>query len=214
MKRNCFICITFLVIVLGCIGCWDRREIDELAIVKAIGFDTHKDGVEVTVQVLNPREVVKNTTGYDTPITTYTDSGQTVMETLRKLTNQLPRKAYLSHLRVIVISEDLARKGIRNILDLLMRDHEMRTDFDFIISKDVQAKDIVSILTSLNEVPGNKLFDSLEEAEQSWGSTTVVRIHDIVNALIGEGRHPVVTALDLYGSPQEGDTEKNIETSN
>src|SRR5690625_3531663 len=106
LRRTCLVFIIFLLIGLVCTGCWDKRELNELAIVKAIGFDIHgENGFEVTVQVINPSEVMQNKEGYDTPVTIYSETGPTVMDTIRKLTNQMPRNAYMAHIQLIVISE-------------------------------------------------------------------------------------------------------------
>lgn len=114
--------------------------------------------------MLNPSEIAAASTGggsgYDTPVTTYSTSGEIVFEALRKLTQQVPRKIYLSHIRLIVIGEDVAKEGIYNVLDFLSRDHEMQTNFYIIVSKESKAKDILNVLTSIEKIPANKLYDS------------------------------------------------------
>lgn len=202
---------SLLLTIVFCTGCWDWRELDEIAIVKAVGIDVHKDGFEVTVQIINPREVELDMTGYEAPISTYSATGPTIIEAVRNLSNEMSREAYFSHLHIAVISEELASRGIAPAIDFFRRDHEMRSDFNFMISKHVPAKDVVGILTSLESVPANRFFQSLQTSEKTLGSSMMVTIDDIASALISNGKHPVITAVTLIGSPDKGKEKENVE---
>jgi spore germination protein len=52
--------------------------------------------------------------------------GNTFMEVNREFSTRLDFPPFYEHLQAIVISEDVARKGISSVLDLFLRDHEMR----------------------------------------------------------------------------------------
>lgn len=52
-----------LVLNLLLAGCWDRRELNQLAITLAIGIDKVEDDYQVSAQVVVPSVVSTNSTG-------------------------------------------------------------------------------------------------------------------------------------------------------
>lgn len=209
MKKVTFILSISIVIITLLTGCWDRREVNDLAIAVAIGIDKNEDkGYTISAQVLNPSEIAASASGggsaYDTPVTTYTTSGEILFEALRKLTQQVPRKIYLSHIRLIVIGEEVAKEDVYTSLDFLSRDPEMRTDFYMIVSKDCKAEDVLKVLTKIEKIPANKLFDSLETSSETWAATSKVKLNEFIDCIVGEGIQPVLTAVTILGDVKGG----------
>lgn len=196
-------------------GCWSRRELTDLAIAVALGIDKNeKEEFIVSVQIINPGETAasQKTGGYDTPVTTYTTSGEILFEALRKLSTEIPRQVYLSQLRMIVIGEKVAQEGIYDVLDFLSRNHELRTDFYIIVAKERTAEETLKILTSIEKIPANKLFSSLEKSAEVWAATEKIRLTDLMEDIVGEGIQPILTGITIKGDPQKGLTIKNVET--
>ena len=126
-------------------GCWSRHELNDLAISVGMGFDKKDDQVQVTIQIVNPGEVAsrRGGGGMTTPVSTFKATSKTIFEALRKIATQSPRKVYSSHLRILVISEELAREGITPILDGISRNHEMRADFYIVVAKGTTAENSI-----------------------------------------------------------------------
>lgn len=218
MKKVSFILLISIVSITTLTGCWDRRELNDLAIVIGLGIDKNEDeGYTVSVQVLNPSEIASQATGggsgYDTPVTTYTTTGKILFEALRKLTQQVPRKIYLSHLEMIVIGEGIAKEDIYNFLDFLSRDHSVRTDFYMVVSKDCKAEDVLKVLTSIDKIPADMLFESLESSSEAWAATSKVKLDDLLNDIVSEGTQPVLTAVKIMGDPEAGTNLDNVQNT-
>lgn len=217
MKKLIFFIPISIIVLIILSGCWDRREVNDLAIAVALGIDKNEDdGYRISVQVLNPSEIAAASTGggsgYDTPVTTYTTTGDIVFEALRKLTQEVPRKIYLAHIRLIVIGEEVAKEGIYNVLDFLSRDHEMRTNFFIIVSKDCSANDILNVLTSIEKIPANKLYESLESSSTAWAATSKVKLNELMDDIINEGTQPILTAVTILGDAGSGVAIDNVQT--
>lgn len=131
MKKNLIMILILFHILFLTTGCWNRRELNELAIATGMAIDiTDDDQYLVTVQIVNPGEVAsKQAKGTQASVTTFEAKAGSISEAIRKMTTNAPRKIYLSHLRILVLSEELAKHGIGKSLEFLSRDHEMRTDF-------------------------------------------------------------------------------------
>ncbi len=193
-------------------GCWNRRELNEIAIGVAMGFDKSGDKYRITSQVVDPGEVAakEGGTGH-TPVITYHATADTLFEALRKMTTMSPRKIYSSHVRMVVIGEELARDGIERFLDFLTRDHELRADYFFVVAKGTTAENVLKTFTSLDKIPANELFDSLKTSEKAWAPTSSVTLHDLISDLVSKGKHPVLTGLKVKGSQKTGESKENVE---
>lgn len=203
------LCISMVVFVTGC---WNRRELNELAIAVGLGIDKSGDQYEVTVQVVEPSEVAGKRGGTSSPVTLFQAKGPSILEALRKITTVSPRIIYLAHLRVLVLGESLAKAGIADTLDFLSREPEARNDFFIVVAKEAKASDTLKILTNLEKVPSVRLFSTLETSEQQWAPTTTVKLDELISVLVSQGRHPVLTGLDPLGDLAIGETRKNTET--
>ncbi|WP_458413537.1 Ger(x)C family spore germination protein [Schinkia sp. CFF1] len=215
MKKFIKIVMIISLLLFPLTGCWSRRELTDLAIAVALGIDKNeKEEFIVSVQIINPGETAasQKTGGYDTPVTTYTTSGEILFEALRKLSTEIPRQVYLSQLRMIVIGEKVAQEGIYDVLDFLSRNHELRTDFYIIVAKERTAEETLKILTSIEKIPANKLFSSLEKSAEVWAATEKIRLTDLMEDIVSEGIQPILTGITIKGDPQKGLTIKNVET--
>jgi spore germination protein KC len=200
------------IVLLFTTGCWNRREINELAITLAIGIDSTADGQYlVTAQVVNPKEVSAEDASGSSTVIIYQATGQTVFEAFRKMTRESPRKIYPSHLRILVIGETLAKKGIGKPLDLLVRDWELRSDFYITVAKGMNAEDILKVPTALEKIPANNLFDTLKVSEKSWSETSSVTLDDLIADLVSDGKQPVLTGIQAYVN---GDEETSLSNQN
>ncbi len=201
-----------LILSLFLTGCWDRRELNELAITLAIGIDKVEDEYQVTTQVVVPSEVsMKGSTG-STTVALFTASGETVYEAIRRMTKDSPRKIYPGHLRMLVIGEELAQEGIGKSLELLSRDWELRPDFYVVVAKDIPAKEILNVTTAIESIPANKMFNSLKMSEKAWAGTHSITLHELIADLTSDGKEAVLTGIQLIGNKEIGSSKQNVET--
>lgn len=208
----------FYLAILSCLlllsGCWNRRELNELALVVGIAIDKEEnDKYKVTVQVVDPGEIASsNGGGGRMPVTTYNEMGENMFETVRRMTTITPRKLYFSHIQMVVISEDIAKEGLKETLEFFARDPEFRKDFYIAIAKDIKAYEIMENLTSLEKIPSNKLHSSLETSEKAWAPTVAIQMDEFLLDLVTEGNNPVLTGLTIVGNVERGHTMKNVQT--
>ncbi|MHA6480523.1 Ger(x)C family spore germination protein [Paenibacillus sp. strain BS8-2] len=206
------ICTLSLLVITGC---WNRRELNEIAIVTGFGIDPADEGYTVSVQVVDPGEVAAGLGGRgNSPVTTYHATGETVMEAIRKMTVMTPRKLYFSHLRIFVIGEQQARKGIGEVLDMMSRDQEARPDFYIVVAKGHTALDVLNVLTPMEMIPAAKLFSSLEVSEKAWAPTVSVQLDDLISDIVSTGIQPALTGIEIEGPLKKGSTISNLRTPN
>jgi len=205
-----FILLLSVLLLLG--GCWNKRELNELAIVTAVGVDKSDELFEISVQIVSPSQVASNkASGIQVPVFTYHAKGKSLFDAIRKLTALTPRKPYYAHAQIIIIGEEMAEEGMNSILDLFQRDPEGRSDFNFIISHDSTAQEILSVLTPLEDVPASKMFKSLKVSEAVLGTTESVILDDLIQSLGSIDHSAVLPSIHIHGDADAGDFSSNIE---
>ncbi|MBS4210004.1 Ger(x)C family spore germination protein [Bacillus sp. FJAT-50079] len=194
-------------------SCWSNQELNDISVVAGIGIDKKDNVYHLSAQIVNPNEVStkEGTSSGLSPVFLTEATGSTIYEALRKISLGNSRKAYISHLRVLVISEDFAKEGLSDELDFMYRDYSLRTDFLVIIAKNVSAKDTLKVLMSLEKVPAEKLFQSLIMSEKMLSSTKAVTIDEFMEHMVNEGNNPVLSGIELLGNPELGNKRQNSE---
>lgn len=216
MRRTAYLLSLLMICMMFLTGCWNRRELDELAISLAMGIDKEGDQYVVTHQVVNPSEVAQSKGGGGgtaTPVTMYQGKGKTVFEASRRVTKIVPRKIYAAHIRVLVIGEEFAKEGLEKALDFISRGQEFRTDFYIVLAKGGKAADALKVLTPLEKIPANNIFDILETSEQAWAAAGTVQLDELINDLTSKGKEPALTGIQVKGNADEGSTPKNLEAT-
>ncbi|WML54534.1 Ger(x)C family spore germination protein [Neobacillus sp. PS3-12] len=211
MKTLPLVLITLILIPI-LTGCWNRRELNELALVVAMSIDKSGNQYSISTQVVDPGEVsVSARGGGRAPVTTYDEKGKHLFEAVRRMTTVSPRKLYWSHLQMLVISEEVAKDGLNNILDFFTRDNEFRKDFYIVVSKNIQAKEILRNLTSIEKIPAHKMRSSLETSERAWAPTVAIQLDELIAALTSDGINPVLTGITIHGNGPKGESVENVQ---
>jgi spore germination protein KC len=211
MKTLPLVLITIILIPI-LTGCWNRRELNELALVVAMSIDKSGNQYSISTQVVDPGEVsVSARGGGRAPVTTYDENGKHLFEAVRRMTTVSPRKLYWSHLQMLVISEEVAKDGLNNILDFFTRDNEFRKDFYIVVSKNIQAKEILRNLTSIEKIPAHKMRSSLETSERAWAPTVAIQLDELISALTSDGINPILTGISIHGNGPKGESVENVQ---
>ncbi|WP_236013207.1 Ger(x)C family spore germination protein [Paenibacillus glycanilyticus] len=215
MIRKIVLLFIAMTLVLPIAGCWDRRELNELAISVALGIDKFGSQYQAVVQVVQPGEVASQKGGVKamTPVTVFKAEGATIFEAIRKMTTVSSRKIYAAHLRIIVIGEELAREGIGDALDILSRDYEVRADSFLLISKGTTASHILEILTPLEKIPANKIFESIQTSEKVWAPVNSVTLDNFINDIVSKGKNPVISGIKISGYNERARSAENLKTT-
>lgn len=211
MKTLPLVLITLILIPI-LTGCWNRRELNELALVVAMSIDKSGNQYSISAQVVDPGEVsVSARGGGRAPVTTYDEKGKHLFEAVRRMTTVSPRKLYWSHLQMLVISEEVAKDGLNNILDFFTRDNEFRKDFYIVVSKNILAKEILRNLTSIEKIPAHKMRSSLETSERAWAPTVAIQLDELISALTSDGINPILTGISIHGNGPKGESVENVQ---
>ncbi len=213
MKKKCIFITLALLLNLTLAGCWSSHEVNTLGLTVAIGIDKTDGGYLISEQLINPKAIASQRATDEAPVTVYTAEGPNIPEAINKMAALATRAIYSSHLRMVILSEEIAKEGISDILDYFLRYHEYRTDFYFAVARGSSAKDILTILTPIEAIPGISMFDKLELAYKTWASTKNVRIIELSNDITAKGTNPVIGAVEISGADEKPDRTEILRKS-
>ncbi|MED4753828.1 Ger(x)C family spore germination protein [Brevibacillus choshinensis] len=149
-------------------GCWDRRELEERTSVLAVAVDIvegRKDLYKMTVQIPIPIKIAGSSGqgggGNSDAVKIMSVTGRTVTDAAKNLQLRLNQKLFLGHTRVLAVSEEVARRGIQDIMDSYRREPQIRRLMWPIIVKG-EAASLLKIKPQLAQIPVVFLMDLIE----------------------------------------------------
>ncbi|MFC4324074.1 Ger(x)C family spore germination protein [Litchfieldia salsa] len=195
-----FSLVFFLIPLLT--SCTGKIEIDELALVMAVGLDKgEKEGsIRVTTQVARPADA-RGQTGAPSgqtgdPIWSASAEGETIFEAIRNLASFSSRRVFWAHNYAIVINEDLAREiGIGDIIDFFTRNPQLRMRTWVVVTPD-KASEVISTITGLEVVPGEAI-DKLFRYTTISTHAPQTQMMDLQAAYLSEETQPVLARVKL-----------------
>lgn len=195
-------------------GCFNYRELNEIAIASALGLDKTNDGYIITIQVMNTKKASETGTSNDQPkFITFTTSGVTLQDAIRKSILDSSRRIYLNHVQTLIIGEDLAKSGISDVLDMFFRSVEFRKQTSVLIAKDSTAEDVLNIVTPLESLNSKNIKDGLSVDSKYLGIGDNVSFEDLVGTFIDSNKEIVLPSVSITGTKSEGEKIENIETA-
>jgi spore germination protein KC len=181
-------------------GCWDRVELNDVALIRGIGLDQKEDNrIEVTAEIAIPQIQSGSESGGGSggggQTLIRTGQGVTIADALEQLTKRIPRKVFWGHSEVIVIGEKLAEEGIRDQIDFFIRHPEPRLRSYVFVTKG-NAKDVIALQPPL-EKSSSEVLRELAISEVLMNVTLI----ELIQMLKGD-----VAALPMIDQlpPEEG----------
>ncbi|HTG70738.1 MAG TPA: Ger(x)C family spore germination protein [Candidatus Udaeobacter sp.] len=143
-----FKCFTLVFIIVFLDGCWDRTELNDLALITAMSFDLAKDKqIQTTVQIIVPQNQGGSMTGgvsggAPKKTTVRSEKGINISDALSKLQRKIPRKLFWGQCKVFIFSEQVAKLGIKDEFDFLVRHPQPRERAYMFVSKGKAAESL------------------------------------------------------------------------
>ncbi|WP_223821027.1 Ger(x)C family spore germination protein [Bacillus sp. S3] len=163
VKKTCpfilLLCLTSFFLA----GCWDRTEVNDLALILASGIDKgKKNNIELSAQIFIPRAPQG---GGQSGMSSGSSSGQsfvrsaegeTVADAMARLQEELTREIFWGQNEVLIIGETLAKEGISDEIDFWMRHSEPRIRADVFVAKG-RPKNVLQAMPELERSTSKQL---------------------------------------------------------
>lgn len=220
VKLYCALLLTFPFLT----GCWDRLEIEERAVILGIAIDKASEEEEkeerkvthlkedfpkptigkirLTAQIavqgripLGPGEGGGGGGGKEEPMWVLQVVGDTVDDAIMTLQQQIAYRLFFGHLRVVVVSEEIAKKGVQNINDYFRRNSEIRRTVWMMVSKG-DADQAMRTVPPLERIPTLYLAETMNQAVK-LGKLPPAFLGLFWSASSAKGREPFLPYIEV-----------------
>lgn len=211
MKRHCVRCFLLALSLVLLPGCWDRTEINDVAFVVSSAVDLEPDGkVRITVMVPLPGQMGGATgggggTGGEKSYYLDSEVGSTFREAQARLQERMSRRMFFGHRRTLIVGEEVAKKGIRDLFDSSARNSENRMS-SYLIATKGKAYDLLLSAPKFERFP-SEVIRELSKA----GNVIDMNMKDVGVALSAPGSDPVMVYMVSKDSEKSEKKSKEIE---
>ena len=177
-----------LLLLLGCIcfslsGCYTTQSLDDLAYAVAIGVDVGKDNrLNFTLQFTKPTSSTGEGSSQSSPSIVYSVECSSIDSGLNLMNSYISKQIYLSHCKVIVFSEEIAKQGISKEIYTLFNKVQVRPNANIIVTK-CDAKDFIENSEPALENLVAKYYEIAPQSSEYTGYTANVTIGQFFNSL-------------------------------
>lgn len=199
--------LIILIIILLTTGCWNYRELNEFAIVTGMAVDLEDDKYKLSFLIANGN---KNES-QQAQTSILTGTGESIYDAFKDISLMSPKELYISHLSIVIISEDVARNGISNLIDYLMRDPQSHQNFYMIVSKEDKASDILAILSPLADYPSQNITSNVATSEKLQGKISDASFNLFITKYLEPGFEPIMNSVIIVGNTEKGQTAESQE---
>ncbi|WP_171656280.1 Ger(x)C family spore germination protein [Paenibacillus foliorum] len=196
-----FILLILLSLLLA--GCWDRIEVNDMALIISAGIDKSEDDqIELTVQVFIPNPTGAGSEGSggggEGNVYTMSAKGRSMADALTDLQKKLPRYFSWGHAKAYFFGEALARQGMYNEFDFLFRDIQPREQANFFVCKGSAKK----LLESQNDPNTYETLIKLSQ-KPTTRSSTMHEVEELFSGESGAFLLPVASLTSMISNRSE-----------
>ncbi len=199
-----------ITISLALTGCWDRREVNDIAFVVGSSIDKEKGKYRLSVQIALPGQLGGagsqgggGGTSGSKPWQLESMLGSTLSEANQNQQKSLSRTLYYAHRRTLLIGEEMAKEGIEPIMDVVGRITQNRLTAYVVVTKGPAYK----ILQA--DAPIEK-FPSEMVRELAVGYMRNARtIKHLLNLMLSDGIDPALPVATVVSSGARSGKKEN-----
>lgn len=193
-----------LIIFLSARGWGSSRDLEKRAFILAEGVDSNPEGgFRAFYHIVIPRAAAGGGGeaggrgggggGGQKPVLVETATAKSLWEARQAMQEKVNNPLFFGHLQAVVIGEDLARQGIKEVLDTMLRSADVRRRAWIIIGEGGAGK-ILNTLPKLEAVPSLYLARTLE-MQDYLKMITPLRLGEFMTKASAPGEAPVAALL-------------------
>lgn len=211
MRTKNFLIIILTLSVFLLTGCYNKKELDNLAYVIALGADVGSgDELNITYQIAVPVKISSDSgkTGEENYIT-HTVAANSLYTGNSKVNSLTSKEVNLSHVKLIVYSEELAKQDLSGHINSLVSNVAIRPKTTVALCKG-KAEDFLKNITPNLEASPARYYELLFESQKYTDDTIA---SELINFYSTASSLDQATTLMIL-SNQSGDDEKSSKTKN
>jgi len=185
--------LSWSLIITGC----QSREVEQTAIAVGTAADWSEDSFVVTVQLAQAVTQEQSSTQESPESIVLSERGQTLSESARRLNLLLPRLPLWFPASTLLLGEDLAKRGITDIVDFLYRSINIRHNTLLVMTRGATAAEVLQVQTPLEPHSAAAIRRILETQENQTGIYVPITVDEFLYRIATPGIDPVLPQVRI-----------------
>jgi len=173
MIKKIFVMIGFILCLTGC---YSYTELSDLSIVNTLGID-YKDGKYQLI--INVVDGEMDDGVLEENYTTFSSSEESLNEAFHNIYLKSNKKLYLSHIDLLVLTEEAINNHFKEIINNFLENNEYRNNFNVVLLKNSNLEDFMN-----SQIKADSINNLLTTNEKETGITKTKDFEMIMKELL------------------------------
>lgn len=195
--------ISFSVIIITSItintGCekyiQEGIDIENITILKVVGIDKLGGEIKLTSVIKTPKSEQRGGIIEVEP-EIFVSKGATVFQAVRELASYSTKKPFWGRVEQLIIGEQAAKTGLREIIDFFIRNNELRPNINIYLTKGQTAEEIIKTTATQKSFIGDTLR-TLTQNRGELSMSTEIKLNEVAYILDSKTIAPYLPCLQL-----------------
>lgn len=204
------LCI-ILIFLYGFSSSYNYSSIDSLSYVVGLGIDMADDNKNYTItfEFTNFTISSQNSSNENSSPILDTISAPSLDTAINMIDVYLAKEVNLAHCKVIVLSEDVAKKGTLPLLSEIMNNSQFRQTSNIIVCKEKASAYLKNSASSLDKML-SKYYDIFPSSGKYTGYTSNITLGKFYNAILDKNTGNLAILGGINKNPFDATTPKQI----
>lgn len=181
--KRIFIFIIIIIFLIAFSTSYQSFSIDNIAIVVALAIDSSENNkLKVTFQFTNSSSVSESGSTEQAPSIVYTIEASSISTAINLMNSHIGKELSMSHCKLIVFSEEIAKRGISEEIYTLLNDVQIRPSTNIVVSK-CSAKYYIQNSKPLFENLLTKYYEVFSNSSRYTGYTSNITVEDFFHGI-------------------------------
>lgn len=176
--------ILLLFLIFSATGCYDYKELNNLALISGIAIDYNNENQEFTLtfEILNDEKVASD---LESENKTYyvSGSGKNITDAFNNVGLEINKIPYYAHIKTMILSEEVAQNHTEEIVDYLLRNSFITNMFFMALAKDYEAQEILQSTSVENKIVSESIYKLIDNTDLGNSLSRKVNFQDFVSLL-------------------------------
>lgn len=157
-------------------GCSSYTELNELNIVDTLGIDYVDNKYYLFMNVVDGS--LENDE-IEEKFITYQTNGDTLEECFHKIYLQSPKRLYLSHIDLLILTDDAINNKFKDIINNFLKNNEYRNNFSVVLLKDIDLDAFMK-----KQIPAKNVNNLIKTNHKETGITKQQDLESMMKELL------------------------------
>lgn len=185
MKKIIILIILFLFIT----GCYNYKEINNLAIVSSLAIDYQENNFKIIIEIVENRKDDKYLSYY------LKGTGPSIESAIKNASTSLNKDLYFINLDILLISSNAANLKLNKILDFVTKDNNFSFDYNIAICN--KSEEVIQNIINQENIFGHFIKNIYDNTNNN---VINIKIHNLLELYLNNYQDIILPIFDLQNN--------------